>query len=295
MSSTSPDRALRTPCRAACPIADRLDRRAFVARTLLATFGAALTACGDGIFGVDAVTVTALPTGAPITLRVADFPSLVVSGGIATTSVGGFPLAIESLASGGYAIWSMVCPHRAHEVQPVVGGFTCTGHAATWNASGIWTGGQTTSDLVRIPATYDAVTGLLTISGTNAPVVEQDFTIDLTQHPKLAPVGGWEAITRPMPGGGTTRLFVVNTPLQGYLAYGAACGHMGRYLFFDDVAGHWHCPSHNAEFDLYGQKLVDADDDKNIPTAQSLVMLTVTQTGTLLRIQGNPPAEAQPD
>jgi len=34
-----------------------------------------------------------------------------------------------------------------------------------WNASGGWTGGQRTSNLVQLQVTYDAVAGTLVVSG----------------------------------------------------------------------------------------------------------------------------------
>ncbi len=281
-------------CAAQCPIAEGMSRRLFMERTALAALGTMVAACGDGVFGTEPLAVNALPQGTSFQIRIADFPALGAVGGIATTTVAGVPLAIGHTSANTYALWSMVCPHQSNQVAPNGTGFKCPGHNATWNALGQWTGGQSTGNLTLIPTTYDAVNGLLLVDANAAPAVEQDFTVDInaSANAALRTVGGWISVTKPKPGTTTTtRIIIYNTPTQGYIAYGAACGHQGKYLSFNTQLGHWKCPEHHAEFNIYGQKLKDADDNTNVPTAASLVMLTVQQTGNILRVTGSSPAQ----
>ncbi|MBI3789673.1 MAG: Rieske 2Fe-2S domain-containing protein [Gemmatimonadetes bacterium] len=281
-------------CQARCPIGEAVSRRLFMERSAIAALGAMMAACGDGVFGVQPLPFIALPSGTSFQINVGDYPALAAVGGIATVSVQGFPIAVGHTGNGAFAIWSMVCPHQSHQVDPVAGGFKCTGHGATWNPNGVWTGGQSTGNLTLIPSTYDPATNIISVNADAAPAVQQDFTIDLTVHPRLANVGGWEAFTRVIPGTNsvTTRIIVYNTPLHGYVAYGAACGHMGKYLTFNTQLGHWKCDEHHAEFDVYGQKLKDADEHPEVPTAASLVLLEVTNVNaTTLRVRGNSPPQ----
>ena len=279
-------------CAQQCPIAEGMGRRLFMERSALAALGAMIAACGDGVFGTEPLMVNALPQGTSFQIRLSDFPSLTTVGAIATTSIAGVPLAIGHTSAGAYAIWSMVCPHQQNQVAPNGTGFKCPGHGAQWNGLGQWIGGQNTGNLTLIPSTYDAVNGMLMVDAASAPAVEQDFTIDLTQYPKLQTVDNWIAVTKPKPGTTTTtRIIIYNTPLDGYIAYGAACGHMGKYLSFNTQLGHWKCDEHHAEFDIYGKKLKDADDHPEVPTAASLVMLTTALNGTTLHVTGNSPAQ----
>ena len=278
-------------CAHQCPIAEGMSRRLFMERTALAALGTMMAACGDGVFGTEPLKVNALPQGTSFQIRLADFPPLSAIGGVATTTVQGVPLAVGHTGNGAYAIWSMVCPHQQNLVSPNGAGFKCSGHNATWNALGQWTGGQSTGNLTLIPSTYDATNGMLLVDANSAPALEQDFTIDLTQYPQLT-VGKFITVTKPKPGTTTTtRIVIFNTPQQGYIAYGAACGHMGKYLNFDTQIGHWKCDEHHAEFDIYGKKLKDADDHPEVPTAASLVMLTTALNGTTLHVTGNSPAQ----
>ncbi len=278
-------------CAGECPLGQAMQRRAFMERTALAALGAMLAGCGDGIFGPEPITATILP-GTNFAIRIADYPALAAVGGVAVTSVGGVPVAIGRTGSTTFNIYSLVCPHQSNAVSPSGSGFLCAGHNATWNASGTWTGGQSTGNLTVYPSVFDPATGLLTLNGGAPPAFEQDFTIDLSTVPALAPVGGYTSVTRPIPNTtATTRIYIVHSATLGYIAYGAACGHQGKYLAYNTTLRHWRCPEHHAEYDMDGQKLRTADDNTNIPTSASLVMMKVTQTGNTLQIQGNSPPE----
>jgi Rieske Fe-S protein len=282
-------------CGGACPIGEAIGRRLFMERTALAALGTMMAACGDGIFGVQALPFVALPSGTSFQINVADYPGLASIGAVITLNVQGVPLAVGHTGANAFAIWSLVCPHQAHQVDPQPGGgFKCQGHNAQWNASGQWIGGQSTGNLTVIPSTYDPASNIISVAGDAAPAVQQDFTVDLAQYPKLKTVGNWQAFTKVIPGTNsvTTRIIVFNTPTQGYIAYGAACGHMGKYLTYSPALGHWRCDEHHAEFDIYGQKLKDADETHNTPTAASLVMLEVTTVdANTLRVRGNSPPQ----
>ncbi len=290
----TPDADAAHACGGTCPVGEAIGRRLFMERTALAALGTMMAACGDGIFGIQALPFVALPAGTSFQVKVGDYPALANPGAVVTLTVQGVPLAVGHTGTNAFAIWSLVCPHQAHQVDPVAGGFKCPGHNAQWNAQGQWIGGQSTGNLTLIPSTYDPATNIISVAGDAAPAVQQDFTVDLTQYPKLRTVGNWQAFTRVIPGTNsvTTRIIVFNTPSQGYIAYGAACGHMGKYLTFSSTLGHWRCDEHHAEFDIYGQKLKDADESHNTPTASSLVMLEVTTVdANTLRVRGNSPPQ----
>jgi Rieske Fe-S protein len=293
--STEAPRGSSTPdCAGDCAIAEAVTRRAFMERVALAALGTALAACGDGQFGPTAVAAGVIPDGASATFLLSDLTALATVGGVATASVAGVPIAIGRTGAASFVAWSLVCPHQSQAVTVVAGGFRCAGHGATWNASGAWTGGQATSNLADIPVTYDAAAGTLTLNG--APTVEQDFTVDLAApaNAALATVGGWVSVTRPIPKSTrTTRILIARTGASEYLAYGAACGHQGKYVEYNATLRHWRCPEHDAEFALDGAKIRDATENTRIPTA-NLVRLQVTQTANTLRIVGNAPPQGNP-
>lgn len=286
-------------CGGACPVGDAMSRRAFMERAALAALGAvaagAATACGDGQFGPVAVPNATLPAGTGGSFRVADFPALASVGGIAATTLNGVPLAIGRTGAATYVVWSLVCPHQGQQVVVSGAGFRCPGHGATWNGSGGWTGGQATGSLAVVPSTFDAASGTVALAGAG-PSVEQDFTVDLAApaNAALAAAGGWIAVTRPIPNSTrTTRIYVARLSETQFAAYGAACGHQGKYVAYDTVLRHWRCPEHGAEFAMDGAKLRNAQEDTNVPTG-NLVGLTVSVAGTTLRIRGNSPPQGNP-
>ncbi len=291
-ASRPTDDAPAHACPGGCAVGEALSRRAFMEKAALAALGTMLAACGDGQFGPLALPSVSLAGGATIDPNT--FPALASVGGIATTTVNGVPIAIGRTGASTYAVWSLVCPHQGQQVQIVAGGFHCPGHNATWNASGVWTGGQSTGNLTVIPSTFDTASGKIVLNGSG-PTFEQDFTIDLTAagNAALASAGGFIAVTKPIPNSAnTTKIYIANVG-GSYFAYGAACGHQGKYVGYNATLKHWVCPEHNAEFDMTGLKLKDATDNTNIPTG-NLVRLQTTLTGTTLRIQGNSPPQGNP-
>ena len=60
---------------------------------------------------------------------------------------------------------SRVCPHQGSIVNVNGSGFLCPGHGATFTATGTWTGGQRTTNLHAYATSYDAASGVVTITG----------------------------------------------------------------------------------------------------------------------------------
>ncbi len=155
------------------PIEPALSRREFVSRSMLAAVAASLaTACGGAIDpsgpSAPGPGAGAFPS-AGLSIRIADFPALATVGAIARVDGGaGLPVAVTRLDAGSFAAFSMVCPHAGSTINISGSGFVCPNHGARFSAAGAWTGGQSTSNLVALPATFDAATGILTIAGAGA-------------------------------------------------------------------------------------------------------------------------------
>jgi cytochrome b6-f complex iron-sulfur subunit len=139
------------------PEACDISRRTFLAQGALLAAAAALAACG----AVDS-TAPNIPSGT--TIKVSDFSALSANNGVALTSLSGAPVAIVRLSSTSYVVLSRVCPHQGGIVNPVSSGFLCPNHGAQFTQTGQWTGGQRTSNLRSYPTSFDASTGILTIS-----------------------------------------------------------------------------------------------------------------------------------
>ena len=156
------------------PADPALSRREFVSRSVLAAVAASLTAaCGGPIdFTAPGAPGTTGGTGLPaagLTVRVADFAALASVGGIARVDGGvGLPVAVTRIDATTFAAFSMVCPHQGTTIDISGGGFVCPNHGARFSAAGTWTGGQSTTNLQSLPATYSAATGTLTIAGAGA-------------------------------------------------------------------------------------------------------------------------------
>lgn len=144
-----------------CPGCTAVDRRTFLEATLAALGVSGLAGCASAAFTTPVVTA--------FTVNVADFPALATTGGIAVVDNGsrsGEPIAVARTGASTFVALSLVCPHRGVTVSVVNNNssFYCTGHGATFAASGAWTGGQSTSSLGTYALTYDAVAGTLQIS-----------------------------------------------------------------------------------------------------------------------------------
>jgi Rieske Fe-S protein len=136
-----------------------LTRREFVERSALAGVVAFLAACsgGGGSSGGG-------PTSSgPLTLSLADYPALAASGGIVRVTVGGRPIAVVRESDTSFAAFSMVCPHQGTTINLNGAGFLCPNHGARFNAQGVWTGGERTSNLSTVAVVYDATAGTVTV------------------------------------------------------------------------------------------------------------------------------------
>lgn len=144
-------------------------RRQFLTQAALGAMAAFLAACGDGeIAGVPndgeiELPPPVLPTG--FTIRIADFPALSSVGGIARVDGNtANPIAVSRTGATAFVALSMICPHAGYKpISIVSGGFRCPNHAARFDSTGNWTGGQRTRDLQSYPTVYNAGSGTLTI------------------------------------------------------------------------------------------------------------------------------------
>jgi len=143
---------------AACgPAVSTIGRRAFVAQSTLMAVAALLAACG----GADS---TAPSLGAGASINVKDYSALSAVGGIALVTVSGARLAVVRTGTTNFLALSRVCPHQGGTIGVSGSGFRCPEHGATFDSTGKWTGGQSTSNMYAYATSYDAATGILTIS-----------------------------------------------------------------------------------------------------------------------------------
>src|SRR6478672_3542540 len=136
---------LNTTCGHACPCSQpsndtspnvaRIKRREFVAYGAAALALAALAACGG-----DALTSPS--TVASTSLKLSDLPALASVGGVATVRIGSTPIAIVRTGASSFAAYSRICPHQGATIDVTSTGFHCPNHGATFNASGVWIGGE---------------------------------------------------------------------------------------------------------------------------------------------------------
>ena len=135
-----------------------IDRRDFMMRAAAALAAVALAACGgDSLTSPSSVKST--------TLNLADYPALSATGGVATVTIDGVPLAIVRMSSTTFAAFSRICPHQGATINVTSTGFQCPRHGATFDKNGQWIGGERTSNLVSYPVAYNAAAGTLTVGG----------------------------------------------------------------------------------------------------------------------------------
>ena len=137
-----------------------VSRRDFVSMATLSAVAVTLTACGAGAEGG---TTGPVPPGVgEVTVKVSDFAGLGTVGGVAKVR-NSPPVALARTASG-YVAFSMSCTHQGTTVLIQSDNtIMCPNHGAEYTSAGVWTGGQRTSSLVRLPVTVDA-TGNATIT-----------------------------------------------------------------------------------------------------------------------------------
>lgn len=141
-----------------------VDRREFVARSAIVAVSALLaSACGGG----GNATGPGGNTGGngSLSVQVSKFPALTSVGGIARVDSGqGTPVAAVRTSATTFAAFSLICPHFGCTVGITTGSFACPCHGARFASNGQWTGGQQTGNLSALTASYDATTGVLTIT-----------------------------------------------------------------------------------------------------------------------------------
>lgn len=140
------------------PGAADISRRTFLAQSALVAAAAALAACA---VGAD-TTAPNIPAGT--TLKVSDFSTLGADNGVAVTTLSGAPVAVVRLSATSYVVLSRVCPHQGGIVNQNGSGFLCPNHGAQFTLSGQWKGGQRTTNLRSYATSFDAASGVLTIS-----------------------------------------------------------------------------------------------------------------------------------
>jgi Rieske Fe-S protein len=140
-----------------CGVAQGVDRRAFLSVATLAAVAAVLESCGIPTAPVGG-------TGGTIVVKVADFPALAATGGVARVDNGGSPTALVRSGASSFAAFSMVCTHQGTTINITSTGFLCPNHSARFGKDGLWEGGQFTSALVSFPVAFDGAAGTVTIA-----------------------------------------------------------------------------------------------------------------------------------
>lgn len=137
-----------TAC-AGCSLRDAaVSRRDFVSMATLTAVAAVLTACGGGSDGSTA------PATGDIAISLASFPELATVGQVA--KVRNSPPVALARTSSGLVAFSMACTHQGTTV--VIDSdktIFCPNHGATFTFAGVWTGGERTSNLRRLPVSVD--------------------------------------------------------------------------------------------------------------------------------------------
>jgi Rieske Fe-S protein len=264
-------------CQSGCD--SGVTRRDFLQSSTLAAVGALLaTACGGRIDFGSGLSGPSGGLGA-FTIRLSDYPTLASVGGMAVIGGAPVPMVAVRVDATTYAVFSLVCPHAGTTVAPAGAGFRCPNHGATWDSTGTWTGGQRTSGLTKLQASFDAAAGTLAVSGGGGNV---DLTIKLANFPALAAVGGLARVD----GNTSVPIGVARTGAAAYAAYGLACPH--EQAIIDPTGNRWRCPKHGAVFAADGALLQG-------PALTGLTLLTTTldpAAGTLhirgSAVPGNP-------
>jgi Rieske Fe-S protein len=136
-------------------------RREFLAASAASTVAAMLMAACGG-----ASDATGVVNTGPVTLSVvvSDYAALANVGGIARVDNGATPVAAVRTGASTFAAFSLICPHFGCTVGINGSAFRCPCHGAMFASTGAWIGGQRTSNLSSLNTSYDATTGVLTIT-----------------------------------------------------------------------------------------------------------------------------------
>jgi cytochrome b6-f complex iron-sulfur subunit len=140
-----------------------VSRREFLSAATMSAVALTLAACGSGGGGDDDITGPVPPGVGEITVRVADFPGLASVGGVAR--VRSSPPVAMTRTSSGFLAYSLSCTHQGTTVLINANNtLQCPNHGAEFTSAGVWTGGQRTSNLVRLPVAMDATGANATIT-----------------------------------------------------------------------------------------------------------------------------------
>ncbi len=143
-----------------------LSRRDFVERATVAAIAGLLVACGaDG--GPTGVGVTPPPpSGGPWEVTVGSYAGLDHVGGVAKVSLSGGAVAgVGRIGETEYVAYGLACTHQGTQVNANGDGWLCPNHGSEYDTGGHVVRGPATLALVRLQASYDADTGVLTIDG----------------------------------------------------------------------------------------------------------------------------------
>src|SRR5450759_2490638 len=148
------------------PFDRELDRRDFLTSATLASVAAILAACnGAGLTGTDIT-----PGQSSITVKLSNFPSLGVIGGMAAVgTVNVSPVAIVRTGQASYIALSRICTHQTCLIDVVSNGFSCPCHGSRYNSQGNVTQGPATRSLARLTAVLSMDATSLTVSYRPAP------------------------------------------------------------------------------------------------------------------------------
>jgi Rieske Fe-S protein len=140
-----------------------LGRREFLGAAALTALAVLETACGDGQIGGTAPNDTT--TGQTLVVTVANFAALATVGGAARVDGGnGRPVALVRTSATTFSAFSLVCTHEGSTVGITQNGFLCPNHGARFAFTGVWQGGQETSNLKALSNTFDAAAGTVTVN-----------------------------------------------------------------------------------------------------------------------------------
>ncbi len=145
---------------AGCAVRENsVTRRDFVSMATMSAVALALAACGEG---KDDGGTGPVSTGT-FTIKPADFAALATVGG--TVKVRNSPPVAVSKTASGLVAFSLSCTHQG-TTTVIDSDFTifCSNHGAMFTSAGVWTGGQKTSNLVRLPIALDAAGTTATIT-----------------------------------------------------------------------------------------------------------------------------------
>ena len=145
-----------------CSHSCAVGRREFLGAATLTALTLLQSACGDGQIGGTGPGST---SGGTLVVTVAQFAALASVGGVARVDGGrGTPVALVRTGAATFIALSLVCTHQGSTVNIIGAGFLCPNHRARFSSTGVWQGGQVTTNLRSLPASFDAGAGTVSIT-----------------------------------------------------------------------------------------------------------------------------------